>query len=286
MEVSCDETRPVYNVGLGFASINCRRCRKDFVESSPKCTSCVGELARERALRLNLYEVSGTSLYEFLMECIGEQVTNRARMDARVRLAPCTLSAFSMLRERMLRSRCPPGVQLSIPPIAMTRGANSAVMPKEWKFEVTEGRTCSIILASAFKLVSPPKDFSGLVRIFDNGSVSAVLPPLRFRLTAMCPLGDRRARASLSFDTCILTRQGGWIFAAEDWPNQETLKHLVALDVVALQRRRLMMRQGGEDDVPELPQAQVQAALLALPEEEQPDLDQYRQAWSPPPRTN
>ena len=285
MPAAGETTLPVYSVGPGFASITCRCCKADFVDSHPTCTNCRGEQARERALRLNLHEVSGSSLYEFLMECIGEQVTKRARIDARVRLAPCGLSSFSMLRERMLRSRCPPGVQLAIPSIAMTRGERSAAMPKHWQFEVTEGRTCSIILASAFKVVAANKDYSGLVRVFENGSIAAVLPPLRFRLKAMCPLGIRRARASLSFDTCILTRQGGWIFGAEDWPNQDTLKYLVSLDVIALQRRRLMLRQGGQEDVSELPEAQVQAALLALPEEEQPDLDRYRRPWAPPARS-
>ena len=94
-------------MGTGFASVTCRCCRAAFIDTAPTCTRCQGEKARERALNLNLYEVSGNSLYNFLMECIGEQVTHRARMDARVRLAPCPLSAFSMLRERMLRSRCP-----------------------------------------------------------------------------------------------------------------------------------------------------------------------------------
>jgi hypothetical protein len=98
-------------------------------------------------------------LHSYIMEEMGRKVKPRAKANVEIKIRPCSIDALEALRRRFLKSRCPPKLKLQVPWIIAGRGATTSVLPKEWKWEITDWATCGIIFTPAWR---SPKRLPGL----------------------------------------------------------------------------------------------------------------------------
>ena len=207
-------------------------------------------------------------IHGYVMEEVGKKVKPRAKINVEVKIRPCSIDGFQALRRRFLQSRCAPGITLQVPWVQPGRGATTSVLPKVWTMELTDWATCGAIFTPAWRRPGrqPGLFANGLVVMLPNRCAYVALPPFRFKLTSMCPLGKKQGRASLRYDCMILSDTGDWVPPQENFPNLQDLMMGASLDVLKIERARMTSRSlGGE--IPLLPPAMVDAAFNTLPPE-------------------
>ena len=280
LRASSSRARPPPKRKRGPPAASCTACEGKFVpiQLCPPCQRNTDTFVTDRDKG---YWESAEVLYSYLMAEVGNKVKPRAKLNVEVKIRPCSIDALTCLRRRFMQSRCPPGLTLKIAHVLPGRGATTSVLPKVWTLELTDWATCGAIFTPAWRRPgrAPGLHANGLVVLLPNGCAFAALPPFRFKLTSMCPLGRKQGRASMRFDSMILTDTGEWLPPQENFPNLECLMMGTSLDLLKIQKARMTSNSLG-NDVPLLPAAMINAAFNTIPPEYWP---YSRPVFSSPP---